>query len=91
MVPVGVTTKLKIVKVGMVVPDGNPTIVLVKMVKVQDPKVAVPVAVVFPLVNVNGAVVDDVGAPNTNVSGVFGRPGKKTDPSGMVNCCPTTA
>jgi len=58
--------------------------VLVETVKVQDPKANVPVAVEFPLVSVNV-----VGEVKDNVSGVLGRPGKKADPSGMINCCPT--
>ena len=71
---VAVITKLQIVKVWMTVPAGNPAILLLEMVKVQDPKATVPVAAAFPLVSVNGAVVDDVGAPNVNVTGVFGAP-----------------
>ena len=39
------TTKTQIEKVGIFVPAGNPVILLVETVKVQDPKATVPVAV----------------------------------------------
>ena len=82
---IAVITKLQIVKVWMTVPAVNPAILLFEMVKVQDPKATVPVAVPPP-VRVN--VDDEV---NVNVTGVFGRPGLKAEPSGMGNGCPAMA
>ena len=82
---IAVITKLQIVKVWMTVPAVNPAILLFEMVKVQDPKATVPVAVPSP-VRVN--VDDEV---NVNVTGVSGRPGLKVEPRGMGNGCPAMA